>query len=66
MRQEMKNPATRATGRAPELISLAAIDPEDNRAHLEIQRLRAIARRASLPLTVAAVVASLAFGEARS
>ncbi|MCW2317632.1 hypothetical protein M2322_003196 [Rhodoblastus acidophilus] len=67
MIQRKGNPATRMTGRVPEkIVCLAAsINLEDSRSPLEVQRLRAISRRAALPPAVAVLVAELAFGEAR-
>jgi hypothetical protein len=67
MSHKNKNPEQR--GRADRVrysISSAAINPEDNPVSLDFQLARAISRRFSLPPTVAALVAQLAFGEAAS
>jgi hypothetical protein len=67
MLSKRMSPAVRENGEARKLISLAAsINPEDNPASLDFQRARAISRRFSLPPTIAAIVAQLAFGEAAS
>ncbi|MCW2286219.1 hypothetical protein M2323_004042 [Rhodoblastus acidophilus] len=68
MIQRKENPASLAASRVPEKIVClaAAINPEDSRSTVKIQRLRAISRRASLSPAVAAVVAELAFGETRA
>ena len=65
MLQEKLGPAQLTTARPRNVISSAAIYPEYNPASLDFQRSRAISRRISLPASIAAIVAHLAFGEVR-
>ncbi len=68
MAQNIKNPATRAAGRAWNCFAVAANGSEDNSPLSEIQRRRAqwLARRFHLSLSTAAAVAALHFGEVRA
>ena len=67
---DMKNPASRAAGRAPELFSLAAVNGSETTPHApKTQDLRAafVARRCNISWVHAQIVAPLAFGsEARA